>query len=786
MHQLKQTRLVLLFVITNFLFCGSLQAQSPSLAIQNAYDIATFRELVAQKFPDFQPRFIIKKLSFEMTREDSLLREDSVVQYWLADTAILHQLTEMILAKGNEESLDVIPSNHSGTNPPGSPDTPSRPGGLPQPRSGKGGLQSLNRKDFFFAPYYRKAAADLREQIGQELVNIFLITDGSSSQIGYSVQIRQKFEILPEAIAALQDETRNYTYIEPHGAEALIGGGFAINEAAIIYGITDWAIRRAKEEMLESVLSRIYDKLQGDEITRTLLANTLKTFERFKEDNSVGLAKYGSLWKASFQEDFRQIPVHLQDEQFVQTIVSRVAPGWAGACEAVSFISGGTSFVYGIYQKKHPVAILEEMATRYLTGATTSGDPLPVFKRTVLLTHVLSTMLGQLKDEVYKCTDVSELKRMDLSRWTYFLRYIYLANRDELRLAMGTTAINFISETQRGPGSTFFNLLTSTITSYQSMQKILSTRVTNNLSTVPDKVLSSEELSNVIALSTAIVQNALPYLAGRVPATVRASLQFIADNWTPIVHSIEQIGEGISTKEYGMALDGTLQLLTYADIEFRRVSGTASTNTLRTSILTTFTRYGSFMVNVLSATSSDAVENALDELIPRGQYRLKSAHDRSISLSLYPGFFGGWEIVKEYDIIGGVPQNTTHRSTKRNFSFFLPIGIDLNQRCGSGSFSLLLQALDLGAVLNYRLVGEGSDQESDPKIGFQQLLSPGVSLLFRFPNSPFVIGSGFNYTPELRKIKTDALTYSTGAFRYGFYAAVDVTAFHLTLSKKKK
>jgi hypothetical protein len=193
------------------------------------------------------------------------------------------------------------------------------------------------------------------------------------------------------------------------------------------------------------------------------------------------------------------------------------------------------------------------------------------------------------------------------------------------------------------------------------------------------------------------------------------------------------------------------------------------------------------MVNILAAKTSDDLSSALEELVPRDQYKRKNTSPWSISLSAYPGLFYGWEKIIIYRAANGRPNLATGTPKwGTSASVYLPIGLDLTKGFGKSCIGLFLQAIDLGAVLNYRLTNNDSTVLSNPNITWQQLISPGASFFWQFRNTPIVGGFGFNYTPALRKIDQKDVTYNANALRIGIFLAVDVTAIHLAYFKGKK
>ena len=97
----------------------------------------------------------------------------------------------------------------------------------------------------------------------------------------------------------------------------------------------------------------------------------------------------------------------------------------------------------------------------------------------------------------------------------------------------------------------------------------------------------------------------------------------------PYFNALSEIGEGVSTRQYGKVLDGSIAVI-------RKTAELSNNMTLDTGTIKNLQRYGSFMVNVLTAKNSDAVESALDELVPKGQYQLKNANQFTVSLKRIP------------------------------------------------------------------------------------------------------------------------------------------------------
>jgi len=676
------------------------------------------------------------------------------------------------------------------------PDNPPAQGPRQQP--GAGGVRAFSPIRFIsYATLMSMTEGDppptARQTIRNELLNILLITDGGSPDNVQNNVLRFAHSI--PAFQHLQDIKTAQTQLSQIGAKginltqqssnpaSLFAGTAGINQTAIIEGIVDWIINSAKQELLASIFDKWYNTLYNDPIAGKLLANTLKTYQQFEKTNSTNLAKFGALWKASFQQDLANIPVNLEDESFVQTVIRRIAPTWPGERELTPVISGGTTIVYGMYQKKHIVNLLSELNTEYVTSAATWHDRLPIFKRAVIFSNVITSVIGQMNGTAYDIVSVNVLKNYDDVHWATLMRDIYLKNKNELTLVMGKDPIAVLNEVRNGPGAKFYNIISAAIAAYTSIQSSLSTELLsdNTESTAPAKTISGDDFGKILDLSLSALKKSVPYILSAAGQTNNPTFQYIVGDIDAISSSISQIGEGIAAQQYGKVLDGATQLLTYVDTVLQ-IRG-LSTSRIATSI-TVITKFGSFMVNILSAQNPSDVSSALDELIPRDQYKLKNTSPWSVSLSAYPGFFVGHERVTSYALVNGKPdQSAPVQKWGTSASVYLPIGIDLTKGFGNSCVGVFLQAFDLGAVLNYRLTNNDSTVSTNPNISWQQLLSPGASLFWQLPHTPIVVGGGFNYTPALRKIQQEGTSYDANALRWGIYLAVDVTAIHLSLFK---
>ena len=150
--------------------------------------------------------------------------------------------------------------------------------------------------------------------------------------------------------------------------------------------------------------------------------------------------------------------------------------------------------------------------------------------------------------------------------------------------------------------------------------------------------------------------------------------------------------------------------------------------------------------------------------IGSSQVKRKNIYDGSINSSFGMAFGReNLDVLKERKLF---PLNS--------ISLTAPIGVSFSTKFhpnASGSWSLFLSALDLGAVTAFRL---NSDSANLPELNFQNIIAPGAFIYYNIGNSPFSIGGGWQYGPLLRKIEIDGTSVQTNASRILFSIAIDV------------
>ncbi|MEM6814181.1 MAG: hypothetical protein AAF600_07260 [Bacteroidota bacterium] len=158
-----------------------------------------------------------------------------------------------------------------------------------------------------------------------------------------------------------------------------------------------------------------------------------------------------------------------------------------------------------------------------------------------------------------------------------------------------------------------------------------------------------------------------------------------------------------------------------------------------------------FLVAVSKAEDAEALTTAIEAIaLPPGSAIIKRESALNISLNGYAGFYSGVERIYEINSNAGA------------VAFTVPVGVAISKSFGepcegttttckrSGSWSLFLSAIDIGAFTSVRFK---DGDEALPEIKFKNIFAPGIQLIYGIPKSSFSIAALAQLGPFLRKVK---------------------------------
>jgi hypothetical protein len=242
--------------------------------------------------------------------------------------------------------------------------------------------------------------------------------------------------------------------------------------------------------------------------------------------------------------------------------------------------------------------------------------------------------------------------------------------------------------------------------------------------------------------------------------------------------------ENIYVKEYGNAILNAMELLKIiTDKKLTSKEQRQSTRAINAVLI-----YGTFMANMVQAQTSNQVKNIMKSAtLPPGSSRIKRETTSSFTVNSYLGAAIG------RDRLLDVPTNIDLPQDAFGASLSVPIGFTYsfspNIIKNNSSFSIHVPLLDLGAITAYRQNPKNQNYKIDnlPDFSWNNLFSPGAFVVYNFANSPFSLGVGGQYGPQLREIKLDTgdpVNVNSWRFPMAFFT-IDVPFFNLYTGSRK-
>jgi hypothetical protein len=240
--------------------------------------------------------------------------------------------------------------------------------------------------------------------------------------------------------------------------------------------------------------------------------------------------------------------------------------------------------------------------------------------------------------------------------------------------------------------------------------------------------------------------------------------------------------ENIYVRNYGNAILNAMELLRIMSSQKLSTKERRQSERAVNAVLT----YGTFMANMIRAETSDQVKNILKSVtLPPGSSRIKRETTSSFTINSYLGAAFGRDVL--IDAPDGVDKSAFGAAMS------VPIGftysVSPNWIKNNSSISLFVPLLDLGAITAYRQNPKNDNYTIDnlPEFKWDNLFSPGLFVVYNFANSPFSLGFGGQYGPQLRKIQlenSDPVFVNSFRFPMAFFN-VDVPFFNLHTGPRK-
>jgi hypothetical protein len=185
-----------------------------------------------------------------------------------------------------------------------------------------------------------------------------------------------------------------------------------------------------------------------------------------------------------------------------------------------------------------------------------------------------------------------------------------------------------------------------------------------------------------------------------------------------------------------------------------------------------FLEYATFLASLAESDTPGEVAQVIESFaLPAGSASIKKQSGFDMAFGAYLGPTAGYENLYGVD-----------EPEKLNFlGLTTPLGLTISTRIKKGSLTLFGSLFDIGAITAYRFVDD--ETENLPEIKLENILAPGLHLMYGTPKLPVAIGIGVQHGPNLRSV--DPLGYGieeANGVRFGFTLALDlpmVTLFNI-------
>jgi hypothetical protein len=509
-----------------------------------------------------------------------------------------------------------------------------------------------------------------------------------------------------------------------------------INQSALLWGATDFLISRAEQEMRAWAVDRFIDKVCGDDSEIKIDGELV-----FKKSCAIasGIALPGFLGgMATYQAAMREDLAHLPFLMFKH--LATVGP--ADKKDAYSTFALLGKAIESEIDGSGAIAAIQSIASNDTSQVATSCTATPAAAITFQASALLASlpMTGPTSGEI-------QIPKDDPS-WVFAL------------MAMAVNATDPASGIQKGwpadcqqPGKPIPFDVEKTF----QLAKAL-TVLADSLQT------AAAQVKNAPAGADATYR--LEVYAGVLRATIHAFGTVLAayDGGKVLSPAIKE------TLAISETVASDLAQANYAGAVLT-ISEVVAAAGLKAAFPKEFPRIASFGVDIAQATTADAAAAAFDRFAaPVGSYKRKRTGGWYADVNAYLGFSVAAELAQQ------APD--TWSGAKWGFSpgFWAPFGFEVGHGSDCGSFSLFVQAVDLGVLASWRVRGDGDTTSAPPEVGVRQVFAPGAHIVWGIPNAPLSLGAGVSLAPSLRDLTT-MVDEKVNVVRIGVNLAVDIPIF---------
>ncbi len=527
---------------------------------------------------------------------------------------------------------------------------------------------------------------------------------------------------------------------------SILGSASGIDVTKYVQAFADFLKGRIKEELTVAYISRLKDTLQHYVELQYLLP---KTFGVFTNNDVFAIPSMGPVYKAAFAEDLAAMAPNLINLVYSEEKYKHLR-------DNDGFISFMFAYQFADLSAKgyHPADILHRInnsigySRDYLTP-TRSG----------YLISALSMFSDNLRDTT---AESGWIKKENIN----------LVNKDFINLFLGLLYEKYeplFTDTTVTGKRNLLTIFLSTSFATDKLFDVLTVAKTLD-ARIKEFTSAAEEIKKATAVDVYIENaDAILDLVSTTAVLTGIDQKYPAEyqKWNKIITNAVGIAKSLrdtSSNGIGSVAINSLAIIS----EFLKTDNTSN-------LFSQITEITKFISDVAVAKTAEDVRAIIDKnAAPPHSYRVVRTAKSSFSLSSYPGIYAGLERNKQVE---------AGKLKDKAFGVTAPVGLALNWSLKPGasgkaaSLGLFFSMVDIGAALSYRWNNDSSDIPN--KITLGQIFAPGLHVVYGFKESPLALKIGYQYAPQLRRIKTDAndVMDKADVWRLSIGLSVDIPVF---------
>ncbi|MEQ8626604.1 hypothetical protein [Ekhidna sp.] len=553
------------------------------------------------------------------------------------------------------------------------------------------------------------------------------------------------------------------------GLGSLFGG---ISQAEIIDGTAKFVAERFKEEVTKMYIDKFREKLKELEDLKKLAPNS---YSFLQDADPFDYQSLGNELKDAFESDLENVLINFREnyEDLIKKSEYHIP--------FILTLDLGDKLIKDYHAKD----IFEFLDKRYDPKFAGNDDSYQNIHRVLKNINVIQQNVQVVDDDP------------DNSRvYLTFEELAYLDTDEEIKYFVGLLKNDGADFLKNTDAKEIFNKLifptTELIFDYSSLRKKSKSTDAGLLGSGESKIPVDEYLDLIQATLNILKeasQSEILCSDGRCP---------LSEDQMAISQKVLDAYKSIHDKKYHFIIPNLVSII---ETVFKENDDFDQKKLVR--LLNVLKEYGAFMTAISNSENSDDVKEVIKKFaLPSGSYKAKRTSLSSITLSAHPGISIGSENLtgpgsggQELSFGITAPIGFEFAWGKRGcenqgvYNFVRKNGANQEVKSLKGSYwAVMLQLVDIGAVLQYRL--KDSEGEIPQDVNFAQVFSPGLFVHHGFKNTPLTFGFGVQYSPKLRELTVDdtmavPVTRDANAVRVLARLTWDIPLFNLHTRKIK-